>query len=388
MKTPIVDFVTNYKNLNGSRFHMPGHKGQGMLGCEISDITEVSGADALYEASGIIAESEAIATKLFGTSRTVFSTEGSSQCVRAMLELARRWWQEKQSEKRQFFTNAKETMEQQLRNHRPVIIATRNVHKSFLYATILLDFDIVWLWPEGEDDSLCSCSISVEQLEYTLQKQKNYCKNEQKDNLSLESALQEKIQRVAAVYITSPNYLGGEADIKAIASICHKYDTLLLVDNAHGAYLRFLTPSRHPIELGADLCCDSAHKTLPVLTGGAYLHISKNAPKQLEKWAKQAMELFGSTSPSYLILQSLDLCNAYLTDGYKEKLCHTISQVEHTKQKLKEYGWNVLTTDPLRITIKASFILSGQVVANELRMYGIECEYADNDYVALLFPTV
>ena len=137
MKTPIVDFVTNYKNLNGSRFHMPGHKGQTVLGCEIDDITEVSGADALYEASGIIAESEAIATELFGTRRTLFSTEGSSQCVRAMLELARRWWQEKQSEKRQFFTNAKETMEQQLRNHRPVIIATRNVHKSFLYATIL-----------------------------------------------------------------------------------------------------------------------------------------------------------------------------------------------------------------------------------------------------------
>ncbi len=359
MKTPIVDFVTNYKNLNGSRFHMPGHKGQGMLGCEISDITEVSGADALYEASGIIAESEAIATCLFGTRRTLFSTEGSSQCVRAMLELARRWWQEKQ--RSSFLTNS--LKEEKIGNNRPIVIATRNVHKSFLYATILLDFDIVWLWPEGEDDSLCSCSISLEQLENTLQLQK---------------------QPVAAVYITSPNYLGGEADIKAIADVCHKYDTLLLVDNAHGAYLHFLTPSKHPIELGADLCCDSAHKTLPVLTGGAYLHISKNAPKSLENQAKQSMELFGSTSPSYLILQSLDLCNAYLANEYKEKLFYTISKVEYTKQKLKDYGWNVLTTDPLRITIKSSFMMSGQILANKLRMYHIECEYADNDYVVLM----
>ena len=382
MKTPIVDFVTNYKNLNGSRFHMPGHKGQGMLGCEISDITEVSGADALYEASGIIAESEAIATELFGTRRTLFSTEGSSQCVRAMLELARRYWQEKQSKQKRelIFTNLKE------KNHRPVIIATRNVHKSFLYATILLDFDVIWLWPEEEDDSLCSCSISVEQLENVLQRQRktSYCGNEQEQNLSLEKGLQEQIQQVAAVYITSPNYLGGELDIKAIADVCNQYDILLLVDNAHGTYLHFLTPSKHPIQLGAHMCCDSAHKTLPVLTGGAYLHISKNAPEGLEKQAKQSMELFGSTSPSYLILQSLDLCNAYLIDGYKEKLFHTISQVENTKQKLKEYGWNVLTTDPLRITIKSSFIISGQALANELRMYGIECEYADNDYVVLM----
>ena len=364
MNTPIVDFVTNYKNSDGIRFHMPGHKGTTILGYEDRDITEIFGADALYEASGIIAESEAMATKLFGTRRTLFSTEGSSQCVKAMLELAKRWWQEKQRKQREIASSdsLEKTVEYN-QSYRPMVVATRNVHKSFLYATILLDFDIVWLWPEGKEDSLCSCSISIEQLENVLQKQ---------------------IQPVAAVYITSPNYLGGEADIKAIADVCNKYDTLLLVDNAHGAYLRFLTPSRHPIELGAHMCCDSAHKTLPVLTGGAYLHISENAPKDLEIQAKQAMELFGSTSPSYLILQSLDLCNAYIVNGYREKLYHTILQVDDTKQKLKKYGWNVLTTDPLRITIKSFFIMSGQELANVLRTYDIECEYADADYVVLM----
>ncbi len=342
MKTPIVDFVTKYKQSEGIRFHMPGHKGQSVLGCEAEDITEIFGADALYEASGIIAESEAIATKLFGTRSTLFSTEGSSQCVRAMLELARRWWKS---------------------TKRPVVIAARNVHKSFLYASILLDFDIVWLWPEEEDASLCSCTVSVKQVEEVLQAQHN---------------------TVAAVYITSPNYLGGQADIRELANVCHKNKTLLIVDNAHGAYLHFLESSRHPIQLGADMCCDSAHKTLPVLTGGAYLHISSNAPKGLEKQAKQAMQLFGSTSPSYLMLQSLELCNAYLADGYRENLHQTILQVENAKQKLCEYGWQVVETDPLRITIKVSPCMTGQEVANVLREHNMECEYADNDYLVLM----
>ena len=102
------------------------------------------------------------------------------------------------------------------------------------------------------------------------------------------------------MYVTSPDYLGGMQDVAALAEVCHRYGTLLAVDNAHGAYLRFLRPSRHPLDLGADLCCDSAHKTLSVLTGGAYLHIARTAPTSLAENAKEALALFGSTSPSYL----------------------------------------------------------------------------------------
>ena len=120
----------------------------------------------------------------------------------------------------------------------------------------LLDLEIRWLWPE-ESRSLCGCPISPAQLEETLH------------------SLPEP---PAAVYLTSPDYLGGMAQIPALAQVCHQHGTLLLVDNAHGAYLRFLQPSLHPLDLGADLCCDSAHKTLPVLTGGAYLHLSPTAP--------------------------------------------------------------------------------------------------------------
>ena len=349
MRTPIYDFVTEYAASDPVRLHMPGHKGQPVLGCEAGDITEISGADALYEASGIIAESEANATKLFGAGRTFYSTEGSSQCVRAMLELARRWWQEKSD-------TAKRT-------ERPVVVAARNAHKAFLYAAIQLDYDIVWLWPEEENASLCSCTVAAE---------------------TLEKVLTEKGDAVAAAYLTSPNYLGGVADISVLAEVCRKHNVLFLVDNAHGAYLHFLENSLHPMDLGADLCCDSAHKTLPVLTGGAYLHINKTAPRKLQEWGKGALELFGSTSPSYLTLQSLDLCNRYLTEGYKERLVKVCGQLETVKMHSTAAGWQVEETDPLRITIKAPGGLTGTELAEQLRNHQIECEYADEDYLVLM----
>ena len=109
-------------------------------------------------------------------------------------------------------------------------------------------------------------------------------------------------------------------ELTAKNEVCKTYDTPLLVDNAHGAYLAFLEENRHPIALGATMCCDSAHKTLPVLTGGAYLHISKDAPESFVRSARSMLALFASTSPSYLILASLDRCNASLADGYEKKL--------------------------------------------------------------------
>lgn len=345
--TPISDFITEYSSSGTVRLHMPGHKGKAVLGCETSDITEISGADALYEADGIIAKSEALATELFDTGRTVYGTEGSSQCIRAMLELAIRHWRKKGGEKR--FS-------------RPVVVAARNVHKAFLYAAVLMDLDIVWLWPK-EQDSLCSCSVDMEELE---------------------NALSEHGDRVAAVYVTSPNYLGGSVDISAMAKICHGHDTLFLVDNAHGAYLRFLEGVHHPMDLGADLCCDSAHKTLPVLTGGAYLHAGKTTPEWMQKQMKAAMELFGSTSPSYLILQSLDRCNAYLADGYRDLLkafCHSLYEA---KEQIRKQGWQVEETDPLKLTIKVPVGLRGADLAELLRRQKVECEYADEDFLVLM----
>lgn len=346
MNTPIYDFVSKYAKSDAVRFHMPGHKGEEYLGCEARDITEIKGADELYDAEGIIAESEKNATGLFGAGCTVFSTEGSSQCIRAMLHLV--------------------TMKRKP-DKRPVVVAARNAHKAFLYAAVLLDLEVVWLWPE-ETESLCSCQVSAEALERTL----------------AELRTSDDTREVAAVYITSPDYLGGTAPIAALAEVCHSYGTVLAVDNAHGAYLHFLETPCHPMDLGADICCDSAHKTLPVLTGGAYLHIGKHAPEGFAENAKQAMELFGSTSPSYLILQSLDLCNRYLAKEYKVQLAEMVKKVSEAREKLQAAGWSCAFGEPMKITVKAPCGSTGKELAERLRTKQIECEYADADFVVLM----
>ncbi len=373
--TPIADFVKNYVAQKGTRLHMPGHKGKSFLGCEQYDITEIAGADSLYEADGIIAESEQNATKLFGTGKTLFSTEGSSQCIRAMLYLAVTNHKMENCKlpdgKLQKQPLPKQTVSAHILAtpvcNKPLVIAARNVHKSFLYAAALLDIDVLWLWPEGGMDSLCSCTVSPETLEQTL---KSLCEEDK--------------ERLAAVYVTSPDYLGGMLDIKELARVCHNNGTILAVDNAHGTYLHFLEKPLHPMDLGADICCDSAHKTLPVLTGGAYLHINKEAPASFGRHAKAAMALFGSTSPSYLTLISLDLCNAYLANEYRLRLPETIEQITHLKHQLEVTGWKLEGKEPLKLTICAPDGKTGVDLAEQLRKRDIECEYADPQYLVLM----
>ena len=356
MTTPIVDFVRRYAQSGTSRLHMPGHKGQSLLGFEPWDITEIKGADELYEAEGIIAESEANATRLFGTAHTYYSTEGSSQCIRAMLCLA--------------LQAAPRT------GKRPVLLAARNAHKALLYAAALLDLDIEWLWPAPEDAcALCSCPVSAARLTAALH------------------AMEQQGRKPFGIYVTSPDYLGGVQDIAALAAVCKTFDLPLLVDNAHGAYLRFLPENRHPIALGAAMCCDSGHKTLPVVTGGAYLHLGKNAPIQDEAAVRNALALFGSTSPSYLILQSLDKCNQVLAEGYPLRLLQCCGHLTRLRRELNEAAAAkrcsvplVLESEPLKVTLDAAALgMTGTELAEALRSAKVECEYADPRYVVLMF---
>lgn len=341
MNTPVADFVRAYAQEQGVRFHMPGHKGQAFLGCEGGDITEVQGADVLYEDEGILGESQQNATTLFSTGRTCYAVGGSSQCVKAMLHLA-------------LLHRPMESL--------PLILAARNIHKSFIHGAALLGCEVEWLYPK-EQLSLCSCPLAPEELE---------------------KALQELPGIPAAVYVTSPDYLGHMLDIHGLARVCHAYGTRLLVDNAHGAYLRFLSEAQHPMDLGADLCCDSAHKTLPVLTGGAYLHCRQGLEDSVGQDMPQALTLFGSTSPSYLTLASLDNCNRYLSDGYREKLADWVEQLNALKARLSAKGWGIEDSDPLRLTLRAETGSTGVALHNRLRKRGIECEYADEDFLVLM----
>ena len=343
METPIFDFVKKYADSDLLRLHMPGHKGRGALGVEKLDITEVSGADVLYSAEGIIRQSEENAAALFGSERTFYSAEGSSLAIRAMLYLIKLY----------ALSVGK----------RPLVFAGRNAHKTFVTASALLDTEVEWLLPE-DTNTVISCNITAEYLDSRL------------------TAAKEK---PCAVYVTSPDYLGNILDIDKLSRVCKKHGVLLAVDNAHGAYLKFLPEDIHPISLGADICCDSAHKTLPVLTGGAYLHISKTAPKLFCERAESALSLFASTSPSYLILASLDRANLYLADNYRARLADFLIGVNHLKARLEKLGFDIIGNETLKLTVAPkSFGYTGYELAEILEKQNIICEFADTDFIVFM----
>ena len=347
MNTPICDFVRAYARKDPIRFHMPGHKGK--TGEQIPgwkeilplDITEIEGADVLYDARGCIRESEENASRLFGSAGTVYSAEGSSLCIRAMLYLA--------------------AMHATLQGRRPRIAAGRNAHRVFLETIALLDLDVAWLGTGGE---LLRAGI---------------------EGRELEAMFADGEHAPTAVYVTSPDYLGNRTELSTLAALCRRNGALLLVDNAHGAYLKFLETSGHPLDRGADLCCDSAHKTLPVLTGGAYLHASQSCPEELRSMMERAMALFASTSPSWLILQSLDACNARLDADYPERIRKAAGLLREAKRQLRDLGWELTGDEPLKLTLcPKSRGYTGTALAEILREKEIICEFSDPDYLVLM----
>jgi arginine/lysine/ornithine decarboxylase len=186
MTTPICDFINDYIKKQKHRLHMPGHKGKSIAGNPLSelfpfDITEIRGADFLLSAKGIILESEENAAKLFGSLRTVYSTEGSTLCVKTMLAMVGGIGGSNCG--------------------RGTVIATSAAHRSFSDACTLLRLNVIW-------------ADTLEKIEAAL-----------------------KLPDTTAVYITSPDYFGRIADIKTIADLTHKTGKILIVDNAHGSYL-------------------------------------------------------------------------------------------------------------------------------------------------------
>ncbi|MBO5725630.1 MAG: PLP-dependent transferase [Clostridia bacterium] len=220
-----------------------------------------------------------------------------------------------------------------------------------------------WIYPKNYTH-LCSCTV---------------------DETDIEAAIKNAKRLPDAIYLTSPDYLGNITDIAAISRVCKKYGILLLVDNAHGAYLKFLNGTAHPLDLGADMCCDSAHKTLPVLTGGAYLHIGKNCDDVFLDICNRAFKIHGGTSPSYLILQSLDLCNKYLANSFKSDLKNCIEKISDIKLKLSNNGFYIQDGEPLKIVINAAKSgYSGLALCEQLKQNNIIPEFYDQDFIVLM----
>jgi len=333
---------------------MPGHKGRlpeclAKIDPDLSavmrrDITEVHGADVLSAPTGILAESEALTTQAFGSRHSFYCAGGSSQTIKAMLSLA-----------------ATPLHGEPKKTH---IAAGRNAHRSFLAGASLLPVEVSWIPSDAETASLTSCPISPESLRMYLEEKRA------------------EGNAVTHVYITSPDYLGNMADIAGLARVCHSEGALLLVDNAHGAYLKFLPEDLHPLSLGADLVCNSAHKTLPALTGTAYLHVSKNAPAFSDATVREALSLWGSSSPSWLMLESLDLLNLYFEKEIYKDMADCCRATDEIRNKCRELGIPLYGEEPLRLSFSVPG--HGPRLAELFRANNMYPEYADPDYLVLM----
>lgn len=328
MNTPIQKAMDAYIDKNMARFHMPGHKGApfDMLASILSyDLTEVQGTDSLYDAEECIRACEREYERLYGSCRTLLSAGGSTLCIQTMLALA---------------APAGST-----------ILAGRNIHVAAVNAMGLLDLRPEWILPKQNPGGVGSI-IEPDMVEKALSQNAD----------------------IRAVYITSPDYFGVMSDIRGIAEVCKRFSVPLLVDNAHGAHFAFLEKNVHPIALGASMCCDSLHKTLPVLTGGALLHI---ADPQMAQEAKQAMSMFGTTSPSYLIMLSADRALSYIYEQIREDLAKITEIVAKFRNLAASKGFFIPSQcDPTRLTLgiaQAGF--DSESFGQLLRSYQIEPEY-------------
>jgi arginine/lysine/ornithine decarboxylase len=310
-----------------SVFCLPGHKGS--IGrFSRFDVTELPEVGDLYRSNSLIERSERMASNIYGSKFTIFSTGGNTLCIQAMLRL--------------FFPNGGK------------LIVCRNVHRSVVYAMFLLGIEPVWVVC-SEFGQATSEKISLALLENP-------------DS--------------GAVFITSPDYFGNTADIKSISKICGNIP--VLVDNAHGSHLKLIGKNLHPIDQGASACADSAHKTLPILTGGAFLHV--NSENFTVSQAKSAMELFGSTSPSFLTLISIEKCLNWIKSKGKSKFNYMLKEVNAVKTLAKRNG--VLSSapcEPARIVLDFSnFVCDDEILLDYFRKFKIEPEFIINKVVVLI----
>lgn len=327
MKTPFLDKIQQLARLR-ARFFVPGHKGNpdafpAFASILPYDLTEIEGADDLSHPSDTLAQSEANMSRVYGSGATLYTTSGASSAICAMLTL--------------FVGEGGQ------------VVMQRGCHVSAIRALAFLDAHPLWLLPEEG-------RLTPEQAEQELQK-----------------------SGAKALYVTNPDYYGRMPDIAALAAVCHRHGAALLVDNAHGAHLHFLQPNRHPLSLGADACADSAHKTLPCLTPAAMLHL---ADVSLARQARHALNLFSSTSSSYLVLQSLDWAAGLLQQAPPDFM-GTAAQIEKIATAIPHLVQP--SDDPLRLCLRpAKGGWHAGEISHALVQAGIYPELADEHYIVLM----
>ena len=338
--------LKKYKRKNIVPMHMPGHKRKRCIKNDIPyhiDITEIDGFDNLHNPAGILKDCQSNATCLFNTKQTFFLVNGSTCGILASIK--------------------------SVCDYGEKIILPKNCHKSVYHVIELLNLNSVFI-PTYCDDNNITKDIKTEILEKII--------NENTD--------------AKCVFITSPTYEGVISDIKRISEICHKHNILLIVDEAHGAHL--FIENKSAIDMGADIVINSSHKTLPSLTQTAMLHICSDRVNT--KTIQHNLSVFMSSSPSYILLCSLDECVHFLIkNGYKfyDRMLKNINWFKAKCKSLKhlkilENNDKFFDIDQSKIVILTSNSnITGSQLSEMLRKHKVELEMAYTNY-AIAYATM
>lgn len=317
-------------------FHMPGHKRQKewLCGLTDTDVTEITGADNLHAPTGIIAEAQHRAARLFGTVATVFLSGGSTAGVLSAISA--------------------------VCGFQSKIIIARNCHKSVYNACLLNRLEVEYVYPAIKHRLGFYGEVIPADIDKSM-----------------------KESGAKVVVITSPTYEGVVSDVKPIAKTVHKNGGVLIVDSAHGAHLGlsdyFPKSAR---ALGADIVIESAHKTLPCLTGAALLHICSHRVSYND--IQSALSVFETSSPSYPIICSIDraltkICEADLFTPYTKRLDAFYEKSKELKN-LYLYESAEFDRGKLVISTEKANISGFELKKILLEKYKIELEMAMPNY--------
>lgn len=341
----ITEFLLKHTGLCPVSFHMPGHKGSRLyrelgygefldhiMDC---DITEIPGADNLFQTEGVIQETQEKYRELYEARKSYLLINGTSGGLIAAI-----------------LATVKPGGE---------AILARNCHKSVFNALSLGNISPVYAYPQEEERYGIAGVVTAEEIEQRMREH----------------------PQAKTVVLPSPNYYGICSDINAIAEVVHRHDGVLIVDQAHGAHLKFMEKQPRAAEdCGADIIVDSIHKTLASFTQSAVLHV--NSERISLPVLEDRLQKIESTSPSYLLMASLDLSaeiirehGASLFGQWQENLdeFYRRAQVIPGLRLLRECSEKAGSMDRTKINLDMSALgISGAQLEEELMKRNVFCE--------------
>lgn len=344
----LFDKLVEYGEKGRIPMHMPGHKREcGIFTVSESqkiDITEIDGFDDYHHPEGVLRDSMEQAAAVYGTKRSFYLVNGSTCGILAAISASV--------------------------SRGGKILAARNCHKAVGHAIELRDLCPVYIYPKTMEDLWINSVITPESVDKSL-----------RDNPECE-----------AVVLTSPTYEGIISDIGEIARVVHRYDRILIVDEAHGAHLPFGEDfPESALKFGADIVIQSLHKTLPSYTQTAILHVCSNRvdTDRIQKY----LGIYQTSSPSYVFMAGMEQCISYMAGEGREKMREYFQNLSELRNRLKgiegvlllDYSKEMYAYDPLKIVLFGKNGQTGSRMADILReKFQIEPEMIADNYVILM----